>query len=167
LLEHSAYVNIQGGLDGSALQQASSLGHEDIVRLLLEYGADVNVQGGRYNAQGEWYWCHSALQQASREGHEDMLDCFLSTTPMSMRKAGGTAAPLLAANNRGHKAVVKLLLEHGADADAGRRLPKSAPGHAYCGHSSGKQPKAPAVKVRFELGFGVGYTQDEAGPTFN
>ncbi|KDR83296.1 hypothetical protein GALMADRAFT_58158, partial [Galerina marginata CBS 339.88] len=49
VLEHlvlDADVDAQGGIYGNALQAASSGGHETIVRLLLENGADVNVWGG-------------------------------------------------------------------------------------------------------------------------
>jgi ankyrin repeat protein len=41
---------------GNALQAASLQGHEAIVKLLLEKGADVNAQGGHYG---------NALQAAS------------------------------------------------------------------------------------------------------
>jgi ankyrin repeat protein len=43
LVEKGADVNVLGGQYGHALQAASSKGHEAIVRLLLEAGADVSV----------------------------------------------------------------------------------------------------------------------------
>jgi ankyrin repeat protein len=43
LLDRGADVNAQGGRYGSALQAASSEGHDKIVQLLLDKGADVNV----------------------------------------------------------------------------------------------------------------------------
>ena len=45
---------------GNALQAASCDGHEAVVQLLLNKGADVNAQGGVYG---------NALQAASRRGH--------------------------------------------------------------------------------------------------
>ena len=45
LLEKGEDVNMQGGLSGSALQAASSGGHDNIVRLLLENGAEAGVRG--------------------------------------------------------------------------------------------------------------------------
>jgi ankyrin repeat protein len=38
----------RGGDYGNALQAASTGGHEAIVKLLIEKGADVNVQGEYY-----------------------------------------------------------------------------------------------------------------------
>ena len=54
-------MNAQGGRLGNALQAASSAGHQVIVKLLIEKGADVNAQGGFYG---------NALQAASVKGHE-------------------------------------------------------------------------------------------------
>jgi ankyrin repeat protein len=47
LVGKEADVNAQGGHYGNALQAASVIGHEAIAKLLIEKGADVNVQGGR------------------------------------------------------------------------------------------------------------------------
>ena len=53
-------VNAQGGKYGSALQAACYSGEEEVVKILLARGADVNVQaGGDYD---------SALQAASYMG---------------------------------------------------------------------------------------------------
>ena len=59
---------MQGGYNGNALRGASSNGHEKIVRLLLENGADVNMQGPG---------CKSALQAASSNGHENIVRLLL------------------------------------------------------------------------------------------
>jgi predicted kinase len=39
-------VNAQGGYYGNALQAASFKGHQGVVKLLLEEGADVIADGG-------------------------------------------------------------------------------------------------------------------------
>ncbi|KAF8817312.1 hypothetical protein BYT27DRAFT_6865538, partial [Phlegmacium glaucopus] len=54
---------------GSALQAASSEGHEAIVKLLLEKGANVNAQ------EGEEFG--SALRAASSRGHEAIVKLLL------------------------------------------------------------------------------------------
>ena len=50
---------------GDALQAASERGHEKMVRLLLEEGADINAQDGEYG---------NALQAASYGGHEKVVE---------------------------------------------------------------------------------------------
>jgi ankyrin repeat protein len=41
-------VNAQGGEQGSALQAAALMGHDGIIKLLLEKGADVSVEAHQY-----------------------------------------------------------------------------------------------------------------------
>jgi ankyrin repeat protein len=64
----NAPVNAQGGGYGNALQAASHTGHEAVVKLLLDKGANVNAQGGRYG---------NALQAASHTGHEAVVKLLL------------------------------------------------------------------------------------------
>ena len=53
---------ISSGEYGNALQAASYKGAKDIVELLLENGADVNAQGGRYGTA-------LSATQAPKPGH--------------------------------------------------------------------------------------------------
>lgn len=46
IISKGADVNAQGGYFGNALQAASSRGHQEIVKLLLDQGADVNIPNG-------------------------------------------------------------------------------------------------------------------------
>ncbi|OAG06012.1 ankyrin [Paraphaeosphaeria sporulosa] len=89
LIDMEADINVQGGHYGNALQAASSRGHEAIVKLLLDKGAEaascrgheaivkllldkgaeVNAQGGRYG---------NALQAASSRGHEQVVEMLLN-----------------------------------------------------------------------------------------
>src|SRR5271155_2404934 len=64
----SSLVNAQGGYYGNALQAASYRGHEQVVQMLLDKGADVNAQGGEYG---------NALQAASVAGHEKVVQMLL------------------------------------------------------------------------------------------
>ncbi|KAI0604755.1 ankyrin repeat domain-containing protein [Pyrenophora tritici-repentis] len=100
-----AGVNAQGGDYGNALQAASFGGHEQIVKTLLDKGADVNAQGRPYG---------NALQAASVEGHEQVVKMLLDAGADVNAQGGHYGNALQAASDGGHEQVVKMLL----DADA-------------------------------------------------
>ena len=56
--------NVTGGEYGNALQAASYHGNQEIVKLLIEKGADINAQGGEYG---------NALQAASLNGNQEIV----------------------------------------------------------------------------------------------
>ncbi|KAJ6574280.1 hypothetical protein B0H19DRAFT_844193, partial [Mycena capillaripes] len=56
---------------GSALQAASAGGHKDIVQLLIENGAEVNMQDGQFGG---------ALQAASADGHKDIVQLLIENS---------------------------------------------------------------------------------------
>jgi ankyrin repeat protein len=82
-----------------------SVGHEAVVRLLLDKGADVNAQGGVY---------HNALQAASERGHEAVVRLLLNKGADVNAQGGSLGNALQAASDGGHEAVVKMLVERGA-----------------------------------------------------
>ena len=69
LLKNEANVNAQGGVYGNALQAASSHGHIQTVQLLLDKGADINAQGGRFYS--------NALEAASYNNHNKVVQLLL------------------------------------------------------------------------------------------
>ncbi|KAJ6612035.1 hypothetical protein B0H10DRAFT_1808325, partial [Mycena sp. CBHHK59/15] len=72
-------------------------GHESIVVLLIEHGADINAQGHRYG---------NALGAASSVGHEQIVRLFIEHgADTTASTYDGTALHL----------IVALLIEHGAD----------------------------------------------------
>ncbi|THU90826.1 hypothetical protein K435DRAFT_248533, partial [Dendrothele bispora CBS 962.96] len=93
-----------GGEYGNALQAASSQGHESVVRLLLERGADVNVQGGKYGY---------ALQAASSQGHESIVKLLLERGADVNIPGGKYGNALQAA--RFHQKIEQLILDWGAE----------------------------------------------------
>jgi ankyrin repeat protein len=110
LLEANADVNayFPGEEYGNVLQVASYMGHEAVVRLLLEKGAEVNAQGGIYG---------NALQAASHVGHEAVVRLLLEKGA-DVNAEGGCFGNALQAASLGHEAVVRLLLEKGAEVNA-------------------------------------------------
>jgi hypothetical protein len=105
----SKSVNAQGGGYGNALQAASSEGHEEVVQMLLDQGADVNAQGGGYG---------NALQAASSEGYKKVVQMLLNQGADVNAQGGHYGNALQAALGKGYKEVVKLLLDQGADINA-------------------------------------------------
>ncbi|KAJ7274632.1 ankyrin repeat-containing domain protein [Mycena rebaudengoi] len=90
----------------NALQAAASEGHTEIVRLLIENGADVNTPGPEFDVYG------SALETAASGGHLDTLVLLLES-------GAEFGSALTAAAERGHLEIVRLLVKMGGDINAG------------------------------------------------
>jgi ankyrin repeat protein len=105
LLDLGAYVNVQGGPYGNALQAACSKGHDNTVQVLLEHGADANALGGGWNA----------LQVACFNGHHKIVQVLLEHGADVNAPSGGYANALQVACFEGHDKIVQVLLEYGAD----------------------------------------------------
>ncbi|KAF7973994.1 hypothetical protein HWV62_13605 [Athelia sp. TMB] len=123
LLEHGVDANASAGPKGTALQIASGRGEIDIVRLLLEHGAAVNTPAGpkgtALQAVINWSYSEDLLLDYERQ---NMDTTGLTRIPMVRRfprLMGRTDLKSLAleASHR-RRAIVRLLLEHGADANA-------------------------------------------------
>ncbi|KAJ6530029.1 ankyrin repeat-containing domain protein, partial [Mycena vulgaris] len=123
-----------------ALHSASSQGHGDIVRLLIEKGADTNALGGEYGTalQGASYYEHravvellinhgaevntcsgkygTALQAASAAGYEGTVRLLIESHHANVNTRGGNYGNALqAASAEGRRSVVQLLISHDAD----------------------------------------------------
>jgi ankyrin repeat protein len=101
------YINQRDSNGRTALSWAAERGHEAVVRLLLEKGADVEAK----TTFGE-----TALPIAARGGHEAVVRLLLEKGADVEANNGWTA--LHWAAGVGHEAVVRLLLEKGADVEA-------------------------------------------------
>ncbi|KAF4823947.1 Ankyrin repeat and KH domain-containing protein 1 [Colletotrichum tropicale] len=123
------------------LQQASSDGHDEIVRLLLEHGAGINLSGKHGNALsaaaknrhmgtvqllvdhnadvdagGERF--ASALSAAAWGGNTDIVQHLLDHDADVNATGKSLASPLVSAVTKGHADVVQLLLDSGVDVTA-------------------------------------------------
>ncbi|KAI1567422.1 Ank-2 multi-domain protein [Pyrenophora tritici-repentis] len=103
--------NLERSLDRvpMPLYYATMLGFSTITRLLLDKGADVNAQGGRFG---------NALQAASYGGYEQVVKALLDNGADVNAQGGDYNNALQAASVRGHEQVVKMLLDKGADVNA-------------------------------------------------
>jgi ankyrin repeat protein len=88
---------------------ASFFGHDTVVKLLLDKGADVNAQGGEYS---------NALYAASFRGHEQVVKMLLDKGAEVNAQGGLCSNALQAASLKGNEQVVKMLLDKGADVNA-------------------------------------------------
>ena len=92
----------------TALLWAARRGHEAVVRLLLENGADMNA----LDMYGE-----TALVGAAEQGHETIVRLLLEKgADIEAKDEDGQTALILSAGSA-HEAVTALLLEKGADID--------------------------------------------------
>ena len=92
-----------------AIYAASLGGHQDIVQILLDQGADVDVEGGEYS---------NALQAASLEGHQEIVQILLDKGADINAQGGYYGNALQAASSGGHQEIVRMLLDKGADVNA-------------------------------------------------
>jgi ankyrin repeat protein len=97
------------GQGGQYLQAASSMGHIENVNILLEKGADVNSQGGEYG---------NALQAAVIRNHIEIVNILLEKGADVNSQGGQYGNALQAAVNGNHIEIVNILLEKGADVNS-------------------------------------------------
>ena len=108
IVERSQDVDDSGFEDHSPLINASQHGHSEVVRVLLEYGADPNI----VDRHG-----YTPLKWASQGGYVDVVLLLLEHG--AGIKVYGPLSALHSASMGGNVAVIRVLLENGADVNAG------------------------------------------------
>ncbi|KAJ3755589.1 ankyrin repeat-containing domain protein [Lentinula raphanica] len=127
---------------GTPLQTAAARGYNDIVELLLQYGAKVNVQSGYYDTaiQAAAFWGHAdtikillqhgvdvniqgghhdtAIQAAAVGGHTETVRLLFQNGADINTQGGNYNTAIQAAAANGYKDTVEFLLQHGADVNA-------------------------------------------------
>ncbi|KAJ7818834.1 vegetative incompatibility protein HET-E-1 [Mycena olivaceomarginata] len=92
--------------DSQELTVAAYYGHQKICQLLLNKGADVNAQGGKYG---------NALQAAASRGHDKIVQVLLDKGADVNTQEGEYGNALQAAASGGHDKIVQVLLDKDAD----------------------------------------------------
>lgn len=100
-------VNAQNGEGETPLMSAAYLGFADVVRALLDAGADMHLQDKEGN---------TPLHRAARGGHEDVVEDLLRAGAEVNIPAGDIrSTPLHEAARWGRFDIVQLLVDHNAD----------------------------------------------------
>lgn len=110
--------------DESALMMASLRGHLDLVRKLIDRGADVNKPG----------W--APLHYAATNGHLKVMQLLLENHAFIDAQSPNGTTPLMMAAFYGSPEAVKLLLEAGADTAMKNELGLTAVDFAHRGSRS-------------------------------
>lgn len=112
--DEASILVISTGADVNAvgpLQMASSRGLHNVVRILLDEGADINAVDE----------IGTALMAAAQGGHnqaEQVVELLLDRGAHIDAVGGEYGTALEAARRTGHESIVKLLLQRGADVNA-------------------------------------------------
>ena len=108
--EFSLDLNARGLFDDlTPLHLASRDGHVEVARVLLEHGADVNVED-----ISKW----TPLRHALDEGHVEIARVLLDKGANVSAQGVDDWMPLHWVSQHGQVELVRVLLEHGADVDA-------------------------------------------------
>ncbi|CAI8021202.1 Putative ankyrin repeat protein MM_0045, partial [Geodia barretti] len=122
LIDAGVNVNVFDlyGHGESALIVAAREGRTEVVSLLLEAGANTDLQDIKYGLG------YSALMMAAREGRTEVVSLLLETgANTDLQNMYGDSALMMAAR-MGRTAVVSLLIEVGANADLQNKYGDSA-----------------------------------------
>jgi ankyrin repeat protein len=117
LLERGANPETRSSEIKTALCMASSRGHADVVRSLINYGADLNLKSWDWMESGrrvKWTLLHAAIYKERRDIVHLLLEC--GSDPEIRSSRGQTA--LYVASSRRCTDIVRQLISHGADPNA-------------------------------------------------
>lgn len=102
------FLMVEGSGKGAAIHEASITGHAEVVRLLLEYGADFEMKDSRGL---------TALRLAVANGHEAVARLLLEKGARDTGDMDGVTS-LHTAALKGNESMVQLLLDNGAKMEA-------------------------------------------------
>jgi ankyrin repeat protein len=119
--EISIAVNTTDSRGRAPLSLAAENGHDEMAKLLLDKGAEINAQGGEYG---------NALQAASYGGNEQVVKLLLDKGAEINTQGGEYGNALFTALVESQEGIARLLLEGGADRMATDARLKGAMHHA-------------------------------------
>ncbi|KAI9697547.1 MAG: hypothetical protein M1820_007746 [Bogoriella megaspora] len=146
-------VSAKDETEDSLLHEASRIGSEAVMRILINNGADINLR----NRGGD-----TPLHEASRTGYEIAVRLLIdSGANVDSRNRNGES-PLYVASRKGEEKVVRLLIDSGADVNSrsstGTRL-EGTPLHAAVSAGDGG-----VVRLLIDNGAGLD-SRNEIGGT--
>lgn len=112
--KHRVGVNAFGIGGCPILLRAAGRGHTEVVKVLLDNGADPNLRSN-------WTGCGTALSAAARNGHTRIVKMLLNKGADVNYAEPFAREPLYAAVYSNNVETVKILLERGAQVKAGFR----------------------------------------------
>ena len=109
LLQARANINQQSKTGLTALMEAcySETPNNDLVRLLVQSGADISIKGGELQ--------YTALMVAVDRGHTSIVQYLLDEGALVNTQNVDGATSLMLASQNGHSETVRVLLNYGAD----------------------------------------------------
>ncbi|CAF1331675.1 unnamed protein product [Adineta ricciae] len=121
LIHRGAQVNVQNRYGVSPLLLCAESGNQELVRALVEAGADVNVTPQGELAEENLLAGQTPLFGAAKKGHVEICEYLIQNgaNVNAVTMTGATA--LYTATEEAHLDVIELLIQHGADVN---RSPK-------------------------------------------
>ena len=116
LLDHDAVGDTTGYMEQTGLYIASSRGYANVVRSLIDRGADVNAECEYWGGDDLVQW--TPLHIAIYEGHPDIALLLLKSGADPEARSSQNQTPLCVASFCGHADVARSLIDHGADVNA-------------------------------------------------
>ncbi|RVD89722.1 uncharacterized protein DFL_000717 [Arthrobotrys flagrans] len=110
MLDRSADLEAKDKWGRTPLMWAVRNGHEAVVRLLVDRGADLEAKNNT--------WGQTSLMSAAENGHEAVVRLLVGRGANLEAKDRWGQAPLMSASRNGYEAVVRLLVDRGADLEA-------------------------------------------------